>query len=238
MTTPLIMLAILAVPLAIVWNLRRLGLRVSLDVAGVLGLVLLFLFTASGHFVQAQAMAEMLPPLVAAHVPLIYATGVLELALSLGIALPPTRRLAGLAAIAVLVLFFPANVYAAFAQVEMGGHTWGPVYLLIRAPLQVLLIAWTWAVRRACGAIGSGCCGAGCGARTGLLRVGAAGTSTAGPTNPQISIRPRPFAPPSTGRTWSRRRSTRPTRQAAGPDAVQALAPRPRLLIDSLSRRR
>jgi hypothetical protein len=26
----------------------------------------------------------------------------------------------------------------------MGGHTWGPVYLLIRAPLQALLVAWTW----------------------------------------------------------------------------------------------
>ena len=59
-------------------------------------------------------------------------------------ALPATRHLAGFAAIAILVLFFPANVYAAFAQVEMGGHAWGPVYLLIRAPLQALLIAWTW----------------------------------------------------------------------------------------------
>jgi uncharacterized membrane protein len=77
-------------------------------------------------------------------VPLVYLTGLLEIALALGLALPATRRLAGLAAIAILVLFFPANVYAAFAQVGMGGHAWGPVYLLIRAPLQATLIAWTW----------------------------------------------------------------------------------------------
>jgi uncharacterized membrane protein len=144
MTTPLIMLAILLVPLLVRGLLRSLGRPVSLDGAGVAGLVLLFLFTASGHFVATQAMAEMLPPFVPARVPLVYLTGLLEIALALGIALPATRRLAGLAVIATLVLFFPANVYAAFAQVEMGGHAWGPAYLLVRAPLQALLVAWTW----------------------------------------------------------------------------------------------
>ena len=81
-----------------------------------------------------QAMAEMLPPFVPARVPLVYLTGLLEIGLALGLALPATRRLAGFAAIAILVLFFPANVYAAFAQVEMGGHAWDPS-ILIRAPL-------------------------------------------------------------------------------------------------------
>ena len=151
MTTPLLMLGILTVPLLIVWRLRSFGLQVSLGTGGVVGLVLVFLFTAGGHFLMTQAMAEMLPPFVPARVPLVYLTGLLEIGLALGLALPATRRLAGFAAIAILVLFFPANVYAAFAQVEMGGHAWGPVYLLIRAPLQALLIAWTWwfAVRAA-----------------------------------------------------------------------------------------
>jgi uncharacterized membrane protein len=144
MTTPLIILAILAVPMLIVLSLRLRGLDVSPGTGGVVGLVLTFLFTASGHFLQAQPMAEMLPPFVPARLALVYLTGVLEIALAVGIAIPATRRLAGLAAIAVLVLFFPANVYAAFAHVDMGGHAWGPVYLLIRAPLQALLIAWTW----------------------------------------------------------------------------------------------
>jgi uncharacterized membrane protein len=144
MTTPLIMLAILLVPLLAAGVLRSLGRQASLHGAGVASLVLLFLFTASGHFAATEAMAEMLPPLVPARVPLVYLTGVWEIALAAGIALPATRRLAGLAAIATLVLFFPVNVYAAFAGVGMGGHTWGPVYLLIRAPLQALIVAWTW----------------------------------------------------------------------------------------------
>lgn len=144
MITPLVMLGILAAPLLLVWNLRRVGFEVGLGTGGVIGLVLLFLFTASGHFIAPQPMAEMLPPFVPGRLLLIYLTGALEIGLALGIALPRTRRLAGLAAIAVLIAFFPANVYAAFAQVGMGGHTWGPVYLLIRAPLQALLIGWTW----------------------------------------------------------------------------------------------
>jgi uncharacterized membrane protein len=151
MTTPLLMLAILTVPLLIVWRLRGLGLQVALATGGVMGLVLVFLLTASAHFLDPVALAEMLPPFVPARLPLIYLTGVLEIALAIGIALPATRRLAGFAAIATLIAFFPANVYAAFANAEVGGHAWGPVYLLIRAPLQALLIGWTWwfAVRSA-----------------------------------------------------------------------------------------
>ena len=47
-------------------------------------------------------------------------------------------------AAAVLVAFFPANVYAAFQHAPMGGHAWGPAYLLIRAPLQLFILWWIW----------------------------------------------------------------------------------------------
>jgi len=53
-------------------------------------------------------------------------------------------RAAGWAAAAVLVLFFPANIYAAFAQAPMGAHAWGPVYLLFRGPLQAAIVLWVW----------------------------------------------------------------------------------------------
>jgi hypothetical protein len=88
MTTPLVMLGTLLVPLLIVWRLRRFGLQVGLATGGVAGLVMVFLFTASGHFLSTQAMAEMLPPFVPARVPLVYLTGLLEIALALGLALP------------------------------------------------------------------------------------------------------------------------------------------------------
>jgi uncharacterized membrane protein len=75
-------------------------------------------------------------------VALIYLTGVLEFALAALLLLPRFRRAAAWACIVVLILFFPANIYAALERVGMGGHLWGPVYLLIRAPLQLILIGW------------------------------------------------------------------------------------------------
>jgi len=144
MTTPLLMLAILFGSLLLALLLRATGRITNLRDAGAKGLALLFLFTASGHFIETEAMAEMLPPVLPARVPLVYLTGLLEIALAGGIMLPMTRRIAGMIAIAVLIAFFPANIYAAVHHTGMGGHQWGPVYLLIRAPLQAILIAWTW----------------------------------------------------------------------------------------------
>ena len=112
--------------------------------AAAIGLALLFLFTGSGHFLQTGLMAEMLPPWVPARVALVYLTGVLEFALAIGFFIPETRRSAGWMAAAVLILFFPANIYAAINHVPMGGHAWGPVYLLVRAPLQIVILAWVY----------------------------------------------------------------------------------------------
>jgi uncharacterized membrane protein len=134
MITPLIMLALMISP----W----LALRTR--AAGAIGLGILFIFTGVGHFIQTEAMAQMLPGFVPFRVPLVYLTGLLEFAIAAGFFFPTTRRLAGWAAAGVLLLFFPANIYAAFAHVPMGGHAWGPAYLLIRAPLQAAIVAWVW----------------------------------------------------------------------------------------------
>jgi uncharacterized membrane protein len=75
---------------------------------------------------------------------LVYATGVLEIVIALGFFSSRWRRASGWAAMAVLVGFFPANIYAAFEHVPMGGHAWGPAYLLIRAPLQLAILGWIW----------------------------------------------------------------------------------------------
>jgi uncharacterized membrane protein len=134
MTTPLIMLALMVAPY-LVYRSRA---------AGVAGLGLLFFFTGSGHFLQTEVMAQMLPPWVRAPIPLVYLTGVLEFALAIGFIIPETRRSAGWMAAAVLVLFFPANIYAAINHVPMGGHAWGPVYLLVRTPLQLAILLWVY----------------------------------------------------------------------------------------------
>ena len=145
MTTPLLMLLLMTAPYLLV-RLHSALTRRSTDArsSAAVGLGLLFLFTASGHFVQTEAMASMLPPWVPARIELVYLTGFLEIAIALGFMLPAHRSHAGWLAAAVLVAFFPANVYAAFEHVPMGGHAWGPVYLWIRAPLQLAILAWVY----------------------------------------------------------------------------------------------
>jgi uncharacterized membrane protein len=55
---------------------------------------------------------------------LVYATAVLEIAIAIGLVIPALGKAAGYAAAAVLVLFFPANVYVAFTHAPTGGHAW------------------------------------------------------------------------------------------------------------------
>jgi uncharacterized membrane protein len=144
MTTPLLMIFILVLPMVIAalpWPIRHRNYRRA---AAAIGLGLVFLFTASGHFVRADAMADMIPPVFPARDILVFLTGLLEIVVACGLFVPRTRRTAGVLAVAMLIAFFPFNVYAALQHVDMGGHAWGPTYLLIRTPLQAILIAWAY----------------------------------------------------------------------------------------------
>jgi uncharacterized membrane protein len=120
--------------------------RRELDARGgaATGLGILFIFTGIGHFTQTEAMVRMLPPWAPIPVLLVEVTGILEFAVAAGFLLPGRRPYAGWVAAIMLVLFFPANVYAAIHHIEFGGHAWGPAYLLIRAPLQAAILFWVY----------------------------------------------------------------------------------------------
>ena len=145
MTTPIIMLVLMMTPYLVV-RVFSVVTRRDYDTRGpaAIGLGILFVFTGIGHFIQTEPMAEMLPAWLPARVLLVYLTGLLEFAIAVGFLVPKSRRFTGWVAAVALVLFFPANIYAAINFVPMGGHAWGPVYLLIRAPLQVAILFWVY----------------------------------------------------------------------------------------------
>ena len=145
MITPIVMLALMVGPYAIV-QMSAIVLHRPGDSrrAGAIGLSLLFAFVGIGHFIQTESMSQMLPDWFPARIAFIYGTGVLELALAIGFFGRRTRRVTGIVAAGVLVVFFPAYVYAAMNHAPVGGYQWGPTYLLVRAPLQVVILAWVY----------------------------------------------------------------------------------------------
>lgn len=86
----------------------------------------------------------MLPAWVPLRVSIIYLTGIMEFMIGIALFVSRIQTKAAMAAMLLLILFFPANMYAALNSVGLGGHQWGPIYLLIRGPLQLILIAWTY----------------------------------------------------------------------------------------------
>ena len=148
-----VMLGLLIGPYLILTAVTRVWgtIRIEPHLRGRISLAIVFVFTGLGHFIMTEPMARMLPPWIPMRMPIIYITGVVELAASAGILVPHLCRLTGIYLITFLILVLPANIYAAINRVEMGGHSMGPPYLFIRIPLQLILIIWTYwfAVRKA-----------------------------------------------------------------------------------------
>jgi uncharacterized membrane protein len=70
------------------------------------------LFLASGtmHFIRPEPFEAIVPRQLPSRRALVYASGAAEIACAVGLLVPRTRRVAGLASAALLVAVFPANV--------------------------------------------------------------------------------------------------------------------------------
>ena len=142
----LFLLLLLTGPLLVITLLSHLSPRFNLRLStrARIGLSLFFLFTGTGHFIRTEPMAAMLPPSVPYRVELIYLTGVFELLGAVGVWIPKLMKITGVCLILMMLAVLPANIYAAFNHVEFGGHEYGPIYLLVRVPFQLFVIAWIY----------------------------------------------------------------------------------------------
>jgi uncharacterized membrane protein len=145
MMTPIIILAILVFPLIIAYLVSKIKrTKLNKKKFSSWGLAFAFFFFSIGHFVKTAGMVEMLPPIIPFRMELIYATGILEFFIGVALLIPRFQHKASLVAIIVFIVFFPANIYSAINSIGLGGHQWGAIYLFIRLPLQVILIAWAY----------------------------------------------------------------------------------------------
>ena len=83
--------------------------------AVALGLAVMFVMTGVAHFVPAMRrdMIAIVPPRLPAPELLVTITGVLELLGAAGLLYPPTRVAAAVCLFVLMLVMFPANVYAA-----------------------------------------------------------------------------------------------------------------------------
>ena len=94
------------------------------------------------HLVKPTPFEQHLPDWVPGPSVLVAGTGLIEIALGIGLLLVRSRRqLVGMATAAYLAAVFPANVYVAVAGVDVDGQP-GGVYPWLRLPFQALFVAW------------------------------------------------------------------------------------------------
>ncbi len=105
----------------------------------------LFILGGVGHFLATDVYMKIMPPYLPYHRALVLLSGVFEAALGLLLLVPATSRLAAWGLIALLVAVFPANVYM-FQNPEEFNVS--PTLLLLRLPLQGVLILWALAYTR------------------------------------------------------------------------------------------
>ncbi len=110
-----------------------------------------FVLAGVMHFVIPRTYESIVPDYLPAHRPLVYASGVAEIAGGAGLMYPDVvaRRWAGRWLIATLIAVFPANLHMAmnpdrYAKTIPGGRT----SLIARLPFQLLFIGWVRAAMR------------------------------------------------------------------------------------------
>lgn len=120
---------------------------------GIWALIALFLSSGVLHFARPQTFEAIVPRWLPGHRRLVHLSGAAEIVCAAGLALPSTRRPAGLASAALLTLVFPANVQMAY-DVSRRGSMPATAAALARLPLQLPMIRC--ALRAAGGLRGAG----------------------------------------------------------------------------------
>lgn len=92
------------------------------------------------HLIKPKAFTRIMPLYIPYHKPLVYISGIFEIAIAIGLLLPQLRNVSIIAAIIMLILFFPVHIHM---LVNKKASLNLPKSLLIfRLILQFVLIYW------------------------------------------------------------------------------------------------
>ena len=105
-------------------------------------LAIFFILAGLNHFLQTDFYVRIMPPYLPWHRFLVYVSGLYEIVLGIGMAVPRITRWAAWGLVALLVAVFPANIHMALHPDLF--PEFNPAMLWLRLPLQMVLIAWPY----------------------------------------------------------------------------------------------
>jgi uncharacterized membrane protein len=105
-----------------------------------------FILAGINHFRIPAFYERMIPPYLPWSALLVTLSGMAEIVLGALLLVPRTRKLAAWGIILLLIAVFPANIHMAMHPAQFPELT--PLALLIRLPLQLVMIAWAWLYAR------------------------------------------------------------------------------------------
>ncbi|HEY4324785.1 MAG TPA: hypothetical protein VGN20_12390 [Mucilaginibacter sp.] len=117
----------------------------DLFLSGRIAMAIMLVFTSVAHFVFYRGMILMLPKFVPFKKRVVYLTGIIEIAIAIGLIISKTYYMTAFLLIIFFILLLPANIIAAKQKINIerasyGGH--GLSYLWFRIPLQLFFIGW------------------------------------------------------------------------------------------------
>lgn len=107
-------------------------------------LALFFVIGGTLHFVIPASYVAIMPPWLPWHRGLVLVSGACEIAGGLGVLFAKTRRFAGYGLILLSLAVLPANLQMLLDARAANAALWWQAMLLLRLPLQLLLIFWIW----------------------------------------------------------------------------------------------
>jgi uncharacterized membrane protein len=116
-----------------IWNHPRPIVRLLTAIA--------FVTTGIFHFLRADLLVRIVPPIFPNPLLLVRVSGMCEIAGALGLLVPALRRAAAWGLVALLIAVFPANVYMAVHPHQFADLKLPPWALRARLPLQAVFIA-------------------------------------------------------------------------------------------------
>jgi uncharacterized membrane protein len=102
----------------------------------------IFVLAGANHFFNSDFYTRIMPAYLPWHLFLVYLSGLFEILLGILLVVPKTTRPAAWGLIALLIAVFPANINMAVSSDQFPEYSFAA--LLLRLPLQLVLIAWVY----------------------------------------------------------------------------------------------